>query len=147
MSTGRVRVAAYLVAIDRGAILLSRIAPEYPGAGSWTLPGGGVEWGEHPEQTLRREVYEEAGLAPDEVRFLGIDSMVHGASGEHDGVHAIRILYRAEVQGTPRVTEMGGSVDAAAWVRIVDLAVTPTVHLVSAALSYLDESDGGDRRR
>lgn len=139
MSTGRTRVAAYLLAIDRGAILLSRIAPGYPGAGSWTLPGGGVEWGEHPEDALRREVYEEAGLAPDEVRFLGIDSVVHDPSSEHDGVHSIRILYRAEVRGVPSVTEVGGSVDDAAWVRLADLPNTPTVHLVDAALAYLEE--------
>ncbi len=97
-----------------------------------------MEWGEHPEQTLRREVFEEAGFDLGEVSFLGIDSKVHAPGGDHDGVHAIRILYRAEVNGMPRVTEVGGSVDAAAWVPLEDLPDTPTVHLVEAALAYLE---------
>lgn len=30
--------------------------------GSWELPGGGVEYGENMEKTLRREIKEECGL-------------------------------------------------------------------------------------
>ena len=37
----------------------------------WTLPGGVVEPGETPERTIRRELEEEIGRAPDEVREVG----------------------------------------------------------------------------
>lgn len=37
-------------------------APWYPGA--WDFPGGGVEEGETPLETARRECQEEAGLDP-----------------------------------------------------------------------------------
>src|SRR5690606_13750771 len=57
------RVAAYGACLDAGGrILLARLAPGYPGGGRWTLPGGGVEWGESPEDAVRREVAEETGL-------------------------------------------------------------------------------------
>ena len=130
----RTRVAAYLVAFDDGAVLLCRIAPGYPGAGSWTLPGGGVEWGEHPEDALVREVYEESGFALESYTYLGIDSLVLDPTETHRGFHGIRLIFTATVQGEPRVTEIDGSVDAAAWVPLDDLATTPTVSLVDIGL-------------
>lgn len=133
----RTRLAAYIVAVADDAIVLSRIAPGYPGAGSWTLPGGGVEWGEHPEDTLRREVYEEAGFELDGHRFLGIDSRVYEAAGDHPAVHTIRLIYTAHVEGEPTVTERNGSVDDARWIPLADLATTPTVDLVLAGLRLL----------
>jgi 8-oxo-dGTP pyrophosphatase MutT (NUDIX family) len=37
------------VATDRRErVLLTRVAPNYPGAGRWHLPGGGTDYGEQP---------------------------------------------------------------------------------------------------
>ncbi len=133
----RTRLAAYVVALGDAGIVLSRIADGYPGAGSWTLPGGGVEWGEHPEDALRREVYEEAGFRLADPRFVGIDSRVYPRHGSHAAMHAIRLIYTADVEGTPEVTEVAGSVDASRWVALDGLAEIPTVDLVGVALDLL----------
>jgi 8-oxo-dGTP diphosphatase len=42
-------------------VLLGRRNKE-PNRGLWVLPGGGVEFGESFEQTLERELFEEAGI-------------------------------------------------------------------------------------
>ena len=125
----------YVLALDAGAMLLARIAPGYPGAGAWTLPGGGVEWGEHPEDALRREVFEESGLVLGTIEFLGIDSQVYDGRDHQTPIHVIRMIFRADLSGTPSVTEVDGSVDEAAWIDLVDLDTTPTVHLVDTALA------------
>lgn len=36
----------------------------------WTLPGGGIDPGESPEDAVRREVFEEVGLVVKEARYL-----------------------------------------------------------------------------
>ena len=38
----------------------------------WSLPGGGVDPGEDPEDAIRREVSEELGLTLDRVEALGV---------------------------------------------------------------------------
>lgn len=44
----RVRLAAYGWCERDGAVLLCRISPNGPGGGLWTLPGGGLDFGEEP---------------------------------------------------------------------------------------------------
>ncbi|MEU1328683.1 NUDIX hydrolase [Streptomyces sp. NPDC005865] len=52
--------AAAIITDEVGRILLVR--PTYREDGSWLLPGGVVEPGEHPHVTCRREITEELGL-------------------------------------------------------------------------------------
>ena len=40
----------------------------------WGLPGGSLEYGEHPEKTVIREVWEETGLKVCIVKFLLVNS-------------------------------------------------------------------------
>ncbi|MFN8488984.1 MAG: NUDIX domain-containing protein [Caldilineaceae bacterium] len=42
----------------------------------WDIPGGHVERGETPEQTVRREVYEETGAQLGEIAVLGHQKLI-----------------------------------------------------------------------
>ena len=66
-----------------------------PEAGKWTLPGGGIEFGEDPEAAMIREVEEETGLHVSSAGLAGIDSFTHDAPER--SFHGLRIIYHANV--------------------------------------------------
>ena len=68
--TATARVAARVFVIDPdGRVLLFRgFDPGRPHDGSWWLtPGGGLDEGETFEEAARRELFEETGLAVDDI--------------------------------------------------------------------------------
>jgi 8-oxo-dGTP diphosphatase len=59
----------------QGKILLEQRKNE-PGRGKWSVPGGKVELGETPEQTVIRETKEETGLVVDNPVLIDVVSQV-----------------------------------------------------------------------
>ncbi len=78
--TPRVRVVAWN---ERDELLLVK---NWLGGSEWSLPGGGVDRGESPENAAARELEEETGITvpTDELRYLfsirssGHDEIVYG---------------------------------------------------------------------
>jgi ADP-ribose pyrophosphatase YjhB (NUDIX family) len=122
------RFAAYAVVTDRRErVLLTRIAPNYPGAGKWHLPGGGTDYGEQPGVALIRELVEETGQRGRLIELLGVGSTRDPASLGPEGYpidwHGVRAFYRVQVDQatTPRVHDQGGSTSEARWVTVSEL--------------------------
>lgn len=63
-----------------GKIMLTKRAEE-PAKGKWDLPGGYIEVGETPEETLERELLEETGLSIEIERMLGFFLDTYGDGG------------------------------------------------------------------
>ena len=124
------RFAAYgLVTDPEDRLLLTRISPGYPGAGSWHLPGGGPDFGELAEAGLLRELAEETGQRGRVTGLLDVtdyhNPAAMGPEGRPMDWHTVRVLYRVEVDEPtePRVVEAtGGSTDQVAWYRRPELA-------------------------
>ncbi len=65
------RKRAAAVIVRDGRVLMVHERSRRSGGGEWwTLPGGGLEPGETPEQAVRREVFEETGLVVSAARHV-----------------------------------------------------------------------------
>lgn len=112
------RVGAYALLVDADRILLVRISPQVSNAGLWTLPGGGLDFGEPPVDGMTREVREETGLVVESAGLVHVDS-IHETTPRP--FHGVRILYSATVLGGELTHEVGGSTDRCQWWRRDDL--------------------------
>ncbi|HEX2894729.1 MAG TPA: NUDIX domain-containing protein [Marmoricola sp.] len=135
----RQRVAAYAVILRENRVLLSRLAPYLSATERWTLPGGGIDFGEHPRDAVVREVYEETGLHAQVGEHAWIDSALISGGVDEGERHAVRIVYDGWVgpdAPEPRVIETDGSTVDAAWHPLDDVLSgrLPVVRLVHDAL-------------
>ena len=119
MTTERVRVAAYALCRDEaGRVLLCHIAPSVGAGDVWTLPGGGLDFGEAPSAAVLRELEEETGYVGEVTRLLDVtDRMFHGVDGA-DRMHAIRIVYEVDIVDGELRDEPDGSTDTCRWVTL-----------------------------
>jgi 8-oxo-dGTP diphosphatase len=75
-------VACALIDAD-GRVLLAQRPAGRAMAGLWEFPGGKVEAGEQPEQTLIRELKEELGIAVTEACIAPLTFASHGYADFH----------------------------------------------------------------
>lgn len=134
----RTRVAAYGLVTDGGAVLLTRLCRGVH-AGRWTLPGGGLDFGELPEAAVVRELHEETGLDVRVDELLDVDAELVSTrrGGRLVELHPVRVLYRLTVLGgTLGVLEVDGSTDAAAWWRREEAETAGLTPYAAAALRF-----------
>ena len=84
----------FCVTADGGVVLISRDGER------WGWPGGRPEGDESWEQTLRREVMEEACAVVCDARLLGFCRAVC-LTGPEEGLMLVRSVWRAEVELMP----------------------------------------------
>ncbi len=62
-------------------LLIKRKGPH--GAGTWSTPGGHLDFGETPEQCAAREAKEEVGIEVVEARFRAVTNDIFEDEGRH----------------------------------------------------------------
>ncbi|NUT39259.1 MAG: NUDIX domain-containing protein [Thermoactinospora sp.] len=130
------RLAAYAVCIEDGRVLLALyVGPE--GVRHWTLPGGKVEHGEDPFDTVVREVAEETGCDGVVQRLLGVDSRVIPAADAVSGHEHqnIGIFYQVRITGGELRPEPNGATAGSVWTPIADVACLHRSSLVDVGLA------------
>lgn len=137
------RVGAYCVLVEEGGLLLAHLATHLFDKDEWTLPGGGLEPFESPEQAAVREMHEETGLTVALTGLLAVDSFTvqpRNRMVEADRTRALlslRIIYRATRTGGTLRREVNGSTDDVAWIPLHEVPRLSRVELVDVALQAL----------
>lgn len=85
-------INVYVILFNQDRILFLRRKD-----GFWEFPGGGVDWGEYPEDSAIRELQEETGITVQKpLKFLGVTSAIY--KKENNEKHSIYLVYAAETK-------------------------------------------------
>jgi 8-oxo-dGTP diphosphatase len=123
-------VAACALVDTDGRVLLGQRPAGKPMAGLWEFPGGKVETGERPEQTLIRELKEELGIVVNEACLAPLTF----ASHSYPDFHLLMPLYVCRRwEGT--ATALEGQ--QLAWVRVNRLRDYPMPPADEPLVSHL----------
>ncbi|HWD38413.1 MAG TPA: NUDIX domain-containing protein [Fimbriimonas sp.] len=129
------RIGCYALLTRDRQVLLCRLSHLANHPGFWTLPGGGMEFGEHPEETMRREVWEETGFEVKNPKLLAIYTAVHELP--EVTMQNLEMIYSAEICGGELCHEAEGTTDLCAWLPIEQARTEKLVGLVERALSLV----------
>lgn len=127
----RAGVAA-IVAKDDHLLMLLRKGKH--GAGTWSLPGGWMEFGESFFDTAVREVLEETGVRVDGHKARGVTNDVFQDHGLHAVTIFVETLY---IGGEPQVMEP----DKCPEVRWVDMRTVRSLPLFDPLVRWI-KADG-----
>lgn len=87
----RIEVAGAVIRNERGEILCAKRSEQMSQPGCWEFPGGKIEPGEDPRETLRREIREELGCE------VEVFDLVADAKHAYPGVVVRLMTYEARI--------------------------------------------------
>jgi len=104
-------------------LLIKRVKEPY--LGFWSLPGGKVDFGEHPEEAMLREIKEETDLDCEFEKFKGIASeIVH--KDQEKVVHSILYICQVKPLHTNIVEQDEGNLQWFDLDKLDDIKIIPS---------------------
>ena len=85
----QIKVGAGVIIWQEGKVLLGYRLSKH-GNGVWSFPGGHVEFGEHPDQAVIREAFEETGL-----KISSVEKLTFTSDFYDNGTQYLTLFYKA----------------------------------------------------
>jgi ADP-ribose pyrophosphatase YjhB (NUDIX family) len=129
------RIAAYGMCVDRDRrTLLVRASPRSSTPGVWSLPGGAVDHGEPPLETVVRETAAETGLSVAVARLVDVLADVRAVAGRGVTIHTDRLIYEVTLRGGELRHRVDQPTDLARFVCADEAASLPLRPFTATAL-------------
>lgn len=124
----RVSVWVAVVCPGTSRVLLAKRGPSARNAGRWNFFGGGIDDGEHPEETALRELSEEAGIDTERQSLIYLGDCFTGSKRN------LLFVVTAEAEFDPIINHESQDW---CWIAIEDLLSLRRLHGPTAKLSPL----------
>lgn len=121
-----------LIKDSHGQILIIKRAKKDTFPGRWELPGGGIDSGERPEESIEREVFEETGLSVKALRPFSV--ITHENHNRTQDI--VRITYECQLLDAKEVV-LTEDHDDYRWVDIEKLNSLINKYDSESPLSYV----------
>ncbi|HKT01297.1 MAG TPA: NUDIX domain-containing protein [Rugosimonospora sp.] len=129
------RIAAYAMCRASGdKVLLVRASPGTGTPGIWSLPGGAVDHGENPRDTVVRETAAETGLSVAITRLIDVYADMRSLPHRGVTIHTDRLIYEVSVRGGALIDRVGQPTDLARWVDQEEVKQLPLRPFTALAL-------------
>lgn len=135
----RLRVCGICIQADK--LLLVKHAATLGNHAFWAPPGGGVNFGESIEESLKREFMEETGLNIEVGRFLFVNEFLKPP------LHAVELFFEVKIKAgelltgsDPEHTHDTQLIEQVTWLSIKDILAIP-LQDKHRALQYLISLD------
>lgn len=104
------RVGVGIVVRREGELLLVRRAGTH-GSGTWSTPGGHLDFGEDPAACAAREAEEETGVRIGPARLIGVTNDVF----EREAKHYVTLWFEAEHESGEAAALAKDELDVVGW--------------------------------
>lgn len=114
-----------------GRVILAKRSQATRNAGQWNFFGGGLDRGERPEKTARRELREEAGLIVDAGHLVPLAEAV--SAGKRNLLYGLAVATELKPQLNDESEEYR-------WLRIEEIKAHHLLHLPTRQLAPMVET-------
>lgn len=97
---------------DNKILLIKRSSKYEELENAWDIPGGRLDFGEEPEDGLRREIFEETGLVLDQIKQILDATTVF----KNEEKQIVRITYLCSVKETDQTEKISDEHTSLEWI-------------------------------